>query len=251
MKHVAAFFRRAFDQPEARLFTAVNDAMSALTLLSIFGIVMESVARLDTYQWLWQAIEYCTVFFFTLEYIGRIIAAPVKWRYIFSFFGFIDLLSIIPTYFGLTNLTFLKTARAFRILRFLRMARLAKVTRLRKNRRRDVEEYDHVYRLNLEIYIMALVIVVVVFGSLIHVFEAEQQPFANIPLGMLWAFKVVLGDVPHAEPTSALGQTILVVTRFAGLVLFGLLISVTGRTLQRMLLGGDQLSVSSNKKGRK
>jgi len=240
MHAIKRLLHDSFHAPETRAFVLANDVLAALTLLSILGIVLETVQQLSWLSWLWVAIEYSTVFFFSLEYIGRVLSAPAARSYVFSFFGIIDLLAVLPTLLGLGNLTYLKTARTLRILRFLRMIRLAKIARFNKAHTSDIEQNVAIHRLNLQIYFVALITIIVIFGSLIYIFEGQQTNFTNIPLGMLWATKVILGDVPHAEPTSALGQVVLITTRFAGLFLFGLLLSVMNATLQRLLLGSSQ-----------
>ena len=236
-----SFLVRAFSKPASDTFRRVNDFLATITLLSILSLVLETVDALSAYDLVFRSIEYGTVFFFVLEYIGRIIVAKPRRSYVFSFFGIIDLLAIIPTILGLANLTFLKSARVLRLLRFLRMTRLAKIARMRKKKHIDPEDYATLYKLNIRIYFFALIAVTVILGTLIYLIEGQYQYFTNIPQGMLWAAEIVLGGIPIEKPATQLGQILTVIARFIGLALFGLLINVMGTGLKKLLFGSKKL----------
>ena len=233
---------RLFYEPKARGFIFINDLLAILTLVSVLALILETVPSLEPYYWLFNLIEYVTVAFFTFEYIARIVAKHDDvGSYVFSFLGVIDLLAIIPTFLGFSNLTFLKTARVLRILRFLRMIRLAKVARFKPKRGRDLEDYGVVYRLNVGIYFFALFSATTVFGTLIYIAEGSDPNFSNIPLGMLWALKPLMGGVAQTEPATIFGQVIAVAARFTGLILFGLLLAIVGNAVKKFLFGTDKL----------
>lgn len=233
-----------FYDVESRQFLIVNNFLAILTLISILGIILETVVSLEAYTTLFHIIEYTTVAFFTLEYVGRIIANKKDiYSYIFSFFGFIDLLAIVPSYFGLTNLTFLKSARVLRILRLLRIIRLAKIARLEKLHSKELEDYAYLYKLNVKIYFLALFSSIIIFGSVIYVVEDARGVFANIPLGMLWAAKVLMGGITQQIPSTPFGELISVLGRFTGLALFGLLISLVGTTIKKLVFGTKNMEI--------
>lgn len=233
---------KIFYDPTSPGFAPVNDFLAGLTLLSVVSIILETVTVLSEYELIFNTIEYVTVFFFTLEYIARIIAKKRNaGSYAFSFFGIIDLLAILPTYLGFTNLTFLKTARVLRILRLLRMVRLAKVTRTLSHKRHDLEDFQSLYRWNIGIYLFALLSTVVFFGTLIYIVEGNKETFTNIPLGMLWSMKLLLGGVAQAKPATVAGELIAIMARFSGLVLLGLLLAITGNIVKRWLFGTDKI----------
>jgi voltage-gated potassium channel len=155
---------------------------------------------------------------------------------VFSFFGLVDLLSILPTFIGALNLTFLKSARVLRILRLLRMVRLAKLARFRAVS--DPEHHASIYWLNIQIYFTALFATVLALGALIYIFEAPAEGFESIPAGMLWAADMVLGgSITGLLPQTLAGQLIGLLARFAGLALLGVLIHVIGTLLKRWLFG--------------
>ncbi len=225
--------QNAFSNPSSKTFHYVNDFFALLTIISIIAVVLETVSSLEPYSQVFLIIEWVAVGFFTIEYIGRTIASKPRWKYPTSFFGYIDLISILPTLLGLGNFTFLKSARALRIIRLLRMLRLAKMSRS------DLmdEENMSVMSLNVLIYFVTLTFALLVTGTAIYLVEPETSAFASIPAGMWWSLKVFMAGIPVAEPVTALGEFFFVLTRFIGLMLLGLLIGVVGNVF-RVLLGG-------------
>ena len=241
VKNIYKFSYKIFYDFSSRSFVITNDFLALVTIISIAGIILETSSFFAPYKVAFRVVEYVTVFFFSLEYAGRLIAnkkRPLK--YIFSFFGVVDLLAMVPTFLGLTNLTFLKSVRMLRILRFLRMVRLAKIARIgrKKHDLKDLEDYSEIFKMNIQIYFFALLATVVALGSLIYIFESNQVGFSSIPRGMLWVLETLLGgSISGYVPQTTLGIAVGILARFAGLILFGLLIHVMGSVLKRFLLG--------------
>lgn len=236
MKRARILLRNAFDDANSRLFSIVNDILALATLLSVIAIILETVEALAPYDLVFKAIEYGTVVLFTLEYLGRLAVAKSKPGYIFSFFGVIDLLAIIPTYLALGNLTFLKTARSLRILRFLRMLRLAKLARIGEK----PGGAQSLYRLNIQIYAVALTTALLVLGSLLFLFEGDKPYARDLPTSMFWAFKAVLGGLPYPQPETAAGTAVLVLARFASMILLGLMLGLVGTLTRKALIGSEK-----------
>lgn len=227
----------AFYTPKSKYFLFTNDLLAIVTIISIGGIVLETVANLAAYQTIFTTLEIATVGIFTLEYLARVYAHGKDWRrYVFSFFGLIDLIAIIPSYFSFANLTFLKAARVFRILQLLRMLRLAKLSR-RLGGSDETMTTGKANLLTIQIYFAALITALLVFGTLLYIFESSNPEFSNIPEAMLWSTKPLLGGIAQTMPTTIAGDIIVALIRFVGLVLFGLLISIVGTSLQKILLG--------------
>ncbi|MCK5084795.1 MAG: ion transporter [Candidatus Pacebacteria bacterium] len=226
--------RDLFYNPRSKNFLRVNNFFAFLTIVSILFIVLETVVSLMVYERMFQIIEYITVFFFTLEYLGRLFTAPSKIKYMTSFFGIVDLVAIVPTFLGLTNLSFLKAARSVRILRFLRMVRLVKMVRVKSGASNIQHDVD---KLTSQIYLFALFSSILLFGTLIYFVEGTNPAFANIPLGMLWAAKLTLGGISQTLPETVWGEIISVGARFVGLLLFGFLIHIVGKFFEKILLG--------------
>ncbi|PID52363.1 MAG: hypothetical protein CR972_02745 [Candidatus Moraniibacteriota bacterium] len=242
--------RDIFNNINSRYFVPVNDFFAVLTIISIVAIVLETVEGFTKYEKIFLYIEYFTVFFFSLEYIGRVIAAKRSWSYICSFFGLIDLVAIIPTFLGIANFTFLKSVRLLRLLRFLRMVRLVKLLRIQK-KHEDIEKngHDQLFGVTMQIYIVTLFTMILISGTLIWFAEGDRAVYANIPLSMIWSSKVLLGGVPQAMPETIFGEGVVIITRFMGLILFSLLVSIVGGSVTRLLLGTAELR--KNRKGKR
>jgi voltage-gated potassium channel len=229
----------AFNLPTNRYFTIVNDVLAALTLLSIACIVLETVPSLDRYHPLMLSIEGIALVCFTIEYLARIYSAPKRRAYIFSFFGLIDLLAILPSFLHIANLTFLKSARVLRILRLLRMIRLAKIAHL-YHKTGTAEGHHIITLLNVQIYFLTLFSAIILLGSTIYVIEAPHTGFVSIPEGMIWAADVILGGgIPDNDPRTVGGKLVTLLTKFVGLALLGILIAVIGSFMKQILFGGD------------
>lgn len=230
-KHSVDFF----DDNDGHFFKVINNILALATLVSILSIVLETVGSLAKYHSIFKAIEYLTTALFTIEYGMRFYYAKSKFKYLTSFFGIIDLLAIIPTYLGIGNLTFLKSARALRILRFLRMVRLAKLT---KGKLEDVPT-NSIYALNIEIYAVALFTSLLVLGTALYIFEHGAEYAKDIPSGMYWAFKVILGGMSFQQPDSLPGTLILITGRFVSLILLGLMLNLMGTVMRKILIGTE------------
>lgn len=236
MARTQTLLRHAFDDANSRLFALVNDVLALATLLSVVAIILETVSALSAYETVFKAIEYATVALFTLEYMGRLAVAKSKAGYALSFFGIIDLLAILPTYAGLGNLTFLKTARSLRILRFLRMLRLAKLARIGDKPGGP----QSLYRLNIQIYAVALTTALLVLGSLLFLLEGDKPYAKDLPSSIFWAFKVVLGGLPYQQPETTAGTVVLVLARFASMILLGLMLGLVGTLTRKVLTGSEK-----------
>ncbi len=227
-----SFLTQAFVDTNSKTFHIVSDVLAALTIISIAAVVLETVPSLSGYHKLFLVIEWLAVGLFTLEYVGRLMVSKPRWKYSLSFFGLVDLISILPTFFGLGNFTFLKSARALRIIRLLRMLRLAKVTR------RGVQDEDmSVMTLNVLIYFVTLTFALLVTGTAMYLAEPNISAFSSIPAGMWWSLKVFLAGIPIEYPETQLGEVFHVVTKFTGMLLLGLLIGVIGNVFRVLLVG--------------
>ena len=225
--------QKAFANQEGKTFYYVNDFFALLTIVSIVAVVLETVPSLEVYSQTFLIIEWVAVLLFTVEYIGRTIASKPTWKYPTSFFGYIDLVSILPTFLGLGNFTFLKSARALRIIRLLRMLRLAKVTRSNITDENSMS----VLSLNVLIYFVTLTFALLVTGTAMYLVEPTTAAFVSIPAGMWWSLKVFMAGIPVVEPVTVLGEFFFVLTRFVGLLLLGLLIGVVGNVFRVVLMG--------------
>lgn len=228
------FVLDTFENPRSKYFAFVNDLFAVATIVSILAVVIETVPSLHTYHTVFLYIEWTTVVLFSLEYILRLWVAKNRKAYALSFFGIVDLVAVLPTFFGLGNLTFLKSARIVRIIRFLRLVRLSKLSRIKVE---DAEETLGIFGFNIALYAVTLLFTTLVFGVLLHLFVTGDTQYWSIPGGMYWTFAVFLGGLPAPIPPGAVGTTIFILAKFCGMALFGLLVGVIGKIFNELILG--------------
>ena len=193
------------DTPAGKFFDV---ALLIVILLSIILVMLESVADLNIkYFWEFYIAEWIITFLFTVEYILRIIAINKPRKYIFSFYGIVDLLSTIPTYiafiFGGHNLLF-----AVRALRLLRVFRVLKITRYIGESNRLLVAMRQ-SRIKIFVFLFTVLIICIIMGTVMHLVEGEEGGFVNIPISIYWCI-VTLTTVGYGDiaPITPIGQFI-------------------------------------------
>lgn len=178
--------------------------------------MMESVrvydAKLHT---LFLVLEIIITTFFTAEYILRIMVLRNKREYIFSFFGIIDFLAILPFYLSL----FFPITKYFLILRMLRMLRVFRILNLMDFMNDGYLIVRALKNSSRKIYIFLLFLVIfsVIVGSMMFMVEGHRKGFESIPQSIYWAVVTVTtvgyGDV---APETPLGKFLSVILMLAG-----------------------------------
>lgn len=222
----------ALERPRNRYFLLINYALGVVTAASVLAVILETVPNLSQYHSVFSMIEYIAVGIFLTEYLVRVYGSKSRTKYVFSFFGIIDFLAIIPTLLGFANLTFLKAARTARILRTLRTLRLLKVARFSDKKTGS----QAVLGINFEIYVILLFTAIVILGTLLHTFESHGNA-ASIPEGMYWTFQVIIGDRQYPFPETTGGTFIMILVRLTALIFFGLTIGIIGAIMRKTLTG--------------
>ncbi|MCA0964312.1 ion transporter [Salipiger bermudensis] len=186
----------ALDGRDPRFGARLLWGLYGVILLSALVITLESMQNLPplVHRLLGWA-EFVLLGVFAAEYLLRLWVAPSRWRYALSFWGIVDLLSVLP---GLVLLQ--PQTQSLRVLRLMRVFRLLKLFRLRRASRR-LEQALHASRDELILFTAVAVLVLFVASVGIHVFEHEAQPdkFGSIPQCMWWALATLstvgYGDV--------------------------------------------------------
>ncbi|HPE34359.1 MAG TPA: ion transporter [Bacteroidales bacterium] len=191
------------DSRQGRLFDLV---LLVLITVSVFVVMLDSVKSLhDNYKEIFLFLEWLFTVVFTFEYIFRIIISRKPAKYIFSFYGIIDLISIVPTYFSLV-LTGGQYLLTIRILRMLRIFRILKLTRFMSASEILVTSIRH-SSYKIIVFFEVLITTVIIMGSVMYIIEGPENGFTSIPTSIYWAVitltTVGFGDI---TPVTALGQ---------------------------------------------
>ena len=187
-----------------------------LIVLSTIIVMMESVSIFDAkLHSLFIFLEIIITIFFTIEYVLRIVTIRNKESYIFSFFGIIDFLAILPFYLSL----FFPITKYFLILRMLRMLRVFRILNLldfMNDGYLIVRALKHSSR-KIYIFLLFLVIFCVIVGSLMFMVEGHREGFESIPQSIYWAVVTITtvgyGDV---SPVTPLGKFLSVLLMLSG-----------------------------------
>lgn len=200
-------------------------ALLVVILLSILSVFMESVASFRSkYGMIIHVLEWFFTALFTLEYTLRIYSSHKPWRYIFSFYGFIDLLAFIPTYLSLlfTGTQYLVVIRAFRLLRVFRILKLTRFMyegNILKSALRA-----SMYK--IVVFLASVITLVTIIGTLMYIIEGDESGFTSIPMSIYWAIVTITtvgyGDI---SPQSPLGQFLASILMIIG---YGIIAVPTG-----------------------
>ena len=210
------------DTKAGKLFDVV---LLWLILASIALVMLESVKDYDLkYHRLFNISEWVITILFTIEYILRIISVNKPRKYIFSFYGIIDLLSTIPKYLSLVFIGthYLVALRALRLLRVFRILKLARYIGATNNLSKALKAS----RFRILVFISAVVVICIIIGTLMYLIEGDESGFSSIPRGVYWAI-VTLTTVGYGDiaPQSAFGQFLASMVMILG---YGIIAIPTG-----------------------
>jgi voltage-gated potassium channel len=194
--------------------------------LSVLAVVIDTVPSVHKdYAGFLFIAEWFFTALFTVEYVARIACAPNRMRYVTSFYGVIDLLSIIPTYFMavFSGAHRMAVLRALRLLRVFRVLKLAHMLSEASGLRRAV----WASRSKIAVFLSFVAIVVVMIGTAMYAIEgANNKGFASIPQAMYWAV-VTMTTVGYGDvaPETAIGKSLAAVIMILG---YSMIIVPTG-----------------------
>jgi voltage-gated potassium channel len=172
------------ERNDTRPGRAFDFFVQGLILLPIIMVSIETLPNIDAgTRELLQTTEAVIVTLFTLEYLVRIYVADSKTGYVFSFYGLIDLIAIIPFYISSGI-----DLRSLRIFRMLRLFRLMKIFRYSKAIRRFSRAFSIAKE---EIVLFGVVTIMLLYLSAVGIYycenEAQPDAFKSIFHSLWWA----------------------------------------------------------------
>jgi len=194
-------------------------------LLSILAVMLESVENINSnFGGVLKTTEWIFTVLFTIEYVLRIFIVEKPRRYVFSFLGLIDLLSIIPTYLsviftGGQSLLIIRTIRLLRVFRIFKLARYlgeANVLLIALKRSRP----------KIIVFLGGVLTLSVIMGTIMYLVEGTEAGFDSIPRSIYWAI-VTLTTVGYGDivPITIVGQFIATTIMIMG---YGIIAVPTG-----------------------
>jgi len=217
-------------------------ALIIAIVLSVIIVSLESVTTIRNRFGEWLIIlEWIFTILFTIEYFARVASVLKPHKYIFSFYGIVDLLSILPTYLsifiaGAQSLLVIRTLRLIRIFRIFKLVHFigeAKqlVVALKSSSRKII------------VFLVAVLSLTVIMGTVMYLVEGEENGFTSIPVSIYWAI-VTLTTVGYGDiaPSTVMGQSIAAFVMIMG---YGILAVPTGIVSVELAKTNQDMPVST------
>lgn len=190
-------------------------------------------------RWVMKGLEWGFTALFTFEYYLRIYCLKKPVRYVFSFYGLIDFLSIFPAYLSL----FIPATQALSVLRLLRLLRIFRIFRMEKfmEESRMLLESLRKSAVKILIFMMFVIVMAVILGTVMYAMEGDvNENMSSIPKGIYWAV-VTLTTVGYGDisPVTPAGQFISIIVMVLG---YSIIAVPTG------IVAGETIEVHKRKK---
>ncbi|PWB21592.1 ion transporter [Flavobacterium sp. HTF] len=205
-----------------RMFDLV---LLGLILLSVLLVMLDTVEGIShKYHSYLLICEWVITVFFTIEYFLRVISIQKPVKYIFSFYGIIDLLAILPMYISI----FFPATSVLTIIRVLRFFRLFKILHIPQisHQSFQLKEALEASKEKILVFIYFVAISAVIIGAMMYVVEGKESGFTSIPVGIYWSI-VTLTTVGYGDisPQTPLGQFLASLVMIMG---YGIIAVPTG-----------------------
>lgn len=185
-------------------------------LLSVLALMLDSIQVVATkYGYALKVAEWFFTIVFTVEYLVRLYCSPRPLAYFRSFYGIIDLISVLPTYLSL----FFPGANYILVIRLLRVLRVFRVLKLA----RYLSEANVLVRSMLQarrkilVFFMVVVVLSTIFGSIMYIVEGPANGFTSIPKSIYWTI-VTITTVGYGDitPQTVVGQFVSSIAMLTG-----------------------------------
>lgn len=234
-----------YESKAGKLFDVV---LICFIVISVTAVLLDSVAsyhqRFGDFLF---RLEWFFTLVFTLEYSLRLYSSPRKPEYVFSFYGLIDLFSILPTYiaFLFPSAQFLIVIRIMRVLRIFRILKLF----------RYMGEANLLYtallqaRRKIFVFLFSVLTLIVIFGALMFIIEGPEHGFDSIPESIYWAIVTITtvgyGDI---SPQTPLGQFVAGLAMICGYAIIAVPTGIIGAELMNEFQNRNQEQASQGRK---
>lgn len=193
------------DTPAGKVF---DISLIIVIIISVLLVALETVGWINQqYYDILNIAEWVITILFTIEYILRIVSVHHPSKYIFSFYGIIDFLAMIPKYISLFVIgAHLETMMAIRALRILRIFRVLHISRYIGESNFLVRSLL-VSRAKIIIFLLFVLIMCILFGTLMYLVEGPEAGFNSIPESIYWCISTIstvgYGDI---VPLTGMGK---------------------------------------------
>ncbi|ARD22812.1 MULTISPECIES: ion transporter [Shewanella] len=190
-----------------------------LIICILFSVLLIILDTIDSYhQQYGQAIyyaEWAFTWLFTIEYLLRLYGSINRWAYMRSFYGIVDLLSILPSFLALI-FPGANVSLAFRILRLFRVFRVLKLLRYLSEGNLLLKAMIQSRR-KVFIFFFSVSLIIMALSVVMYVVEGPGNGFTSIPKSMYWTI-VTITTVGYGDitPQTNLGQAIASLTMLIG-----------------------------------
>ena len=190
------------------------------------------------YITLLRTTEWLITVLFTAEYIARLYVVSRKSKYIFSFFGIIDLLSILPSYLALlfAGAQSLMVIRSIRLLRIFRILKLPRYIGEGQNLALALKASRH----KITVFLLTVITTVIIMGAIMYLVEGPANGFTSIPRSIYWSI-VTMTTVGYGDiaPQTSFGQFLASILMILG---YGVIAVPTG------IVSAEMISLKSRDK---
>jgi len=224
-------------EADTRAGKAFDVTIIVLIFISILLVMVDSIATIhEKHSVVLHTAEWVITGIFLIEYILRIYVLDKPFRYMFSFFGIIDLLAILPNFIGLifAGSESLMVIRAVRLIRIFRIFKLSRYTTA--GRTLAIALYRS--REKIFMFIIVILTLVVIFGTIMYLIEGETNGFTSIPVSIYWAV-VTLTTVGYGDisPTTGMGQFLASIVMIMGYAIIAVPTGIITSEMMRMPSG--------------
>lgn len=210
------------DTPKGKLFDLV---LLVAIVLSVAIVMLESVNSYnEEFGTIFKVMEWVFTGLFTVEYLLRVAVIKKPLKYIFSFYGIIDLLSILPSYMGI----FISGTNSLMVIRSLRLLRVFRVLKLTRyiGEAAQLGSALQASRRKILVFLFVVFTSSIIMGTMMFMIEGPENGFTSIPRSIYWAI-VTLTTVGYGDisPGTPFGQFVATVIMILG---YGIIAVPTG-----------------------